>query len=257
MPPHAVRREVQVVDTAKIDAVFARFCYPAGSTFDKINDVIESIQDAIIRKTPHSYAVHPSANEAFSHLLECFQYRDAIRIARVEIQRIGFVGAETVDYPKLPRDNARILVILPDPYRPRFGFTWYFQGKPVNMMVTRPTLACLASPVSELSISSGDTIAKGRLHMKASKAIVLSFVVDCLNDVIMHDFGDAVVDKVMPDGNFDKLDDLAKQGKLPKSVASLLSGEQTDSDLAAAAAEVAETATAKKKRKKAAKAGAD
>lgn len=246
MPAKAIKKTVEVVDHTIPREIFGRLSYPAGSDYDSMCDLIADIQDDLTRVDKHTFSVRPNQNEKFEHLLECYQHRKDVRIGRVQIQRLGYLSGETVEYEKLTDRSMRILVVIPENERPRVGLTWVFQGRKIPIMLTNACLVALPTPVSEVSISSGDTLLCGKVRVKASKAIVVVVVADVVRDTPTYDFSDKVVSAVVKDGDVDKfgekMDNAVAKGRIPQAkmdemmnaIANM--GEQKSADESAPAA---------------------
>ena len=132
----------------------------------------------------YNIGLNSKYNDLFKHLLDCYEYKESVKIVSVEIQRAGFGTFDTSHYDAVPSSCKRVLVVLK-----QRGFTevnLVLRGNdklPHNIPVRIMTdgLYVLPPQMSELNISSGNTLTSCK--NEGCRAIFVNMVVKCLTDV--------------------------------------------------------------------------
>jgi len=173
-----MRTTKEVLDSTKPTDQFRSLRYTTGGSYEIVRNIMHEFADSFTRKSRFAWTVNRKSNHLFAHLLECYPFKDDVRIERVEVQAGGFLTDENTIYLALPRNNMRMLAILKER-----GFTsvgLVMEGRTIPIVVPEQGLYALPTSFTELCISSADTMEGTR--RKACKAIFVSIIVEVLND---------------------------------------------------------------------------
>lgn len=176
-----------IVRKQKIDyeiphKILEKMSHSVGDNYENLEELINSVYERTTPKSKFALIVNSADNNAFAHLIECYPFKDDLRIARVEIQRVGCSTNEVTEYDAVPSQSMRMLVVIGQQPRMRTNITWYFQGHPIPYLLTSNRLFATSPNGSRFMVSSGNIFKRDNVTLKVSKGFVVSILVDVLRD---------------------------------------------------------------------------